>query len=157
MTVLSSPLNDKDIQVMQLIAEAAASRVAEKQSSMLRQEMKSMAETTAEVMSSRLLSTLQGQMTAMEARLRDEIGDRIETAIKDSLGMERDDHVQQHRQIGEVISKYETVNKTIWANIVKAVAAIGLIGFLGTGAEIPILTSSHADRPAQYQAMESGR
>lgn len=157
MTGLSSPLNDKDIQVMQLIAEAAASRVAEKQASMLRQEMKSMAETTADVMSTRLLSQLQSQMREMEARLRDELGDRMENAIKENLGMNRDDHVQQHRQIAEVISGYRSVNRTIWTNIIKAVAAIGLVGFLGSKTDLPVLVQKPVERTAQYQVLEGGK
>lgn len=142
---------------MQLIAEAAASRVAEKQTSMLRQEMKNVAETTADVMATRLLSKLQGQMHAMESRLREELGERMESVIKENLGMNRDDHVQQHRQISEVIDNYRTVNKTIWTNIIKAVAAIGLVGFLGTKADLPVLVSNQADRPTQYQVLEGGK
>lgn len=142
---------------MQLIAEAAASRVAEKQTSMLRHEMKTMVETTADVMATRLLSKLQGQMHDMEARLRDELGDRMENVIKENLGMNRDDHVQQHRQISEVIDGYRSVNRTIWTNIIKAVAAIGLVGFLGAKTDLPVLVTKQSDRPVQYQALESGQ
>lgn len=142
---------------MQLIAEAAASRVADKQASMLRHEMKTMAETTAEVVSTRLLSQLQTQMHDMETRLRDELGERMENVIKENLGMNRDDHIQQHRQISEVIDGYRSVNRTIWTNIIKAVAAIGLVGFLGTKADLPVLVTKQPDRPAQYQTLESGR
>lgn len=142
---------------MQLIAEAAASRVADKQASMLRNEMKTMAETTAEVVSTRLLSKLQNQMREMEDRLRDELGDRMENAIKENLGMNRDDHVQQHRQISEVISGYKSVNRTIWTNIIKAVAAIGLVGFLGAKTDLPVLVTKQHDRPAQYQVLDGAQ
>ena len=149
-------LNDKDMQVMQLIAEAAASRAVEKQAGTLRHEMRSVAESTAEVMATRLSSQVQTQMREMELRLRDELGDRMENAIKENLGMNRDDHVQQHRQIAEVIDGYRTVNRTIWTNIIKAVAVIGLAGWLGNNAkDLPLIVSKPADRGAQYQQMET--
>ncbi|SUE95816.1 Uncharacterised protein [Ectopseudomonas mendocina] len=152
----TNTLNDKDIQVMQLIAEAAASRAVEKQAGALRHEMRTMAESTAEVMATRLSSQLQERMREMELRLRDELGDRMENAIKENLGMNRDDHVQQHRQIAEVIDGYRSVNRTIWSNIIKAVAVIGLAGWVGTSAkDLPIMISKPADRPAQYQQLET--
>lgn len=155
----SSSLNEKDMQVMQLIADAAASRAVEKQTGALRHEMKTVAESTAEVMATRLSGQLQERMREMEMRLRDELGDRMENAIKENLGMNRDDHVQQHRQISEVIDGYKSVNRTIWTNIIKAVVAIGLVGWLGTAAksEVPLLVSKQTERPVQYQALEAGK
>lgn len=152
----TNTLNDKDIQVMQLIAEAAASRAVEKQAGVLRHEMRTMAESTAEVMATRLSSQLQERMREMERMLRDELGDRMENAIKENLGMNRDDHVQQHRQIAEVIDGYKSVNRAIWSNIIKAVAVIGLAGWIGTSAkDLPIMISKPSDRPTQYQQLET--
>ena len=89
----------------------------------------------------------------------DEMGSsrpRLENAIKENLGMNRDDHVQQHRQIAEVIDGYKSVNRTIWSNIIKAVAVIGLAGWVGTSAkDLPIMISKPSDRPAQYQQLET--
>lgn len=140
---------------MQLIADAAASRAVEKQTGTLRHEMRNMAENTAEVMATRLSAQIQGQMRDMELRLRDELGDRMENAIKENLGMNRDDHIQQHRQIAEVMEGYKSVNRTIWTNIIKTVAIIGLAGWLGNSAkDLPVLVSKPSDRGGQYQQLE---
>lgn len=141
---------------MQLIAESAASKVMEKTSSALRHEMKDLAQNTAEIMVSRLSA----QMIEMEHRLRDELGDKIDNSIRENLGMSRDDHVQQHRQLGEMIEAVGSMNRKIWSHVLKAVAVVGLAAVVGTSATdiMPSALPNHkyTDRPAQVAQNEGG-
>lgn len=144
---------------MQLIAEAAASKAVEKQSASLRSEMQSVSETSAEFMATKVVAQLQSQMREMESRLRVELSNKIDSSIRQNLGMDRDDHVQQHRQIGEAIQGYKSINRIIWTNIIKAVGAIGVVGFLGTAAQsdMPALTPKQTDRPISTYQIEGDR
>lgn len=144
---------------MQLIAEAAASKAVEKQSASLRSEMQSVSETSAELMATKVVAQLQSQMREMETRLRVELSSKIDSSIRENLGMSRDDHVQQHRQIGEAIQGYKSINRIIWTNIIKAVGAIGIVGVLGTAAqsEMPVLTPKQIDRPISTYQIEGGK
>lgn len=141
---------------MNLIAESAASRVMDKASNALRHEMKELAHNTAEIMASRLAA----QMIEMEHRLRDELGDKIDSSIRDNLGMSRDDHVQQHRQLGEMIEAVGSMNRKIWSHVLKAVAVVGLAAVVGTNATdiMPTaLPNQKHDRPAQVAHTEGGQ
>lgn len=153
----SQNLTDKDLQVMHLIAESAASRAVEKASATLRREMKEVASDTAEIMVSRLST----QIVEMEHRLRDELGTKIDSSIRENLGMSRDDHVQQHRQLGEMIEAVGSMNRKIWSHVLKAVAVVGLAAAVGTSATdgIPSVLPGHksADRPAVVLNNEGGK
>lgn len=144
---------------MQLIADAAASKAVEKQSANLRAEMQSVAVNTAEMMATKLSAQLNDRMREMEGRLRTELSTKIDSSIRDSLGMTRDDHIQQHRQIGEAIEGYRSVNRVIWTNIIKAVGAVAVVGFLGTAAqsEMPAVLQNQVERPATTYHVEAGK
>jgi len=139
---------------MQVIAEAAASRAVGMQTEALRSEMRQISESSAELMASKISAELNSNMQKMEMRLRE----RIDLSIRENLGMSRDDHVQQHRQLNEIVSTYRTVNRTVWSNIIKALATIGFVGWLGSGAQLPaIVQKSPVDRQVTAQAMEGGQ
>ena len=141
MTGLTDHLGERDIQVMQLLAESAAAKAVEKQTGTLRHEMRSISESTAELMATRISAQINERMRDMEGRLREEIVARVDRSTAESLGMDRDDHIQQHRKLAELIEQVEQVNRTIWSNIIKTLVAVAFAAWITTGSEVPVFKS----------------
>lgn len=115
----------------------------------LRQVVEDVAQKAAERAVEAVYWRLKADLIESEKRLTRELTDRVDSRLRDALGMSPQDHIIQHDRMQEAGRLIESVKEAFWKRIVTAliIAALAFLGGYSTDAK-SILHKPKADQTA---------